>query len=100
MGLFVSTQHCQVRKVSRSILNFKKVKYHQEKFENVKFYVLQLYHDSPSIPSMQLERWENEVFQILLALSKYEAAISRYISNEIEKLRLRFLSLISVVLQT
>ena len=36
MGLFVSTKHCQVCKVSRSIPNFEKVKYHQEKFENKK----------------------------------------------------------------
>ena len=36
MGLFVSTKHCQVRKVSQSIPNFEKVQYHQEKFENVK----------------------------------------------------------------
>ena len=44
MGLFVSTKHCQVRKVSRSIPNFEKVKYHQEKFE------------LSSVLSMQLER--------------------------------------------
>ena len=36
MGLFVSTKHCQVCKVSRSIANFEKVKHHQEKFENIK----------------------------------------------------------------
>ena len=49
---------------------------------------------------MQLERWENEVFQIWLALSKCEAAIRQYISYEIEKLKPRFLSLIIVLFQT
>ena len=56
MGLFVSTKHCLVRKVFRSIHNFKKVKYHQEKLENIKILGSSAVPRLSSVPSMQLER--------------------------------------------